>query len=286
MAAAPRVCTVLIGRRRIRENCVLPSNLMVGGSDCGTAQGVALVVPCFNEAARLDVRRFRSYLAEEQATRLIFVDDGSTDETACVLKQLADGYPDRITILGSRPNRGKAEAVRLGLNHALHAFELEVAGYWDADLATPLESANRFVCVLNERPGIEMVFGSRVKLLGRYVERRPARHYLGRVFATVVSQMLHLPIYDTQCGAKLFRVTPVFRQVLEQAFLSKWVFDVEIIARFMKLYGNDPKRLEEIIYEYPLEAWVDIPGSKVRPKDFLTAFQDLVRIKRRYLSGN
>jgi len=155
---------------------ILPSNLMTVGADCLTEQRVALVVPCFNEAARLNVGRFQRYLAEEKKPRIIFVDDGSTDQTARVLEQLAKGYRDRITILESRVNRGKAEAVRLGLNHAFQSTELEIAGYWDADLATPLESVNRFLCILKQRPEIEMVFGSRVKLLGRYVERRPARH--------------------------------------------------------------------------------------------------------------
>jgi glycosyltransferase involved in cell wall biosynthesis len=244
---------------------------------------VSLVIPCYNEALRLDVQQFREYLARNSQTRLVFVDDGSTDATVAVLEQLRTGYEDCAEILRCGKNKGKAQAVRLGVTYALDNFQQEIVGYWDADLATPLEAGGCFLGVLDCRPKIEMVFGSRVKLLGRHVQRRAARHYLGRVFATVVSQMLRLPIYDTQCGAKLFRVTSKTRQVFAEPFLSKWVFDVEIIARYLNLYRNDPKHLEQIIYEYPLETWVDIPGSKVRPKDFLKALQDLFRIKRKYL---
>jgi dolichyl-phosphate beta-glucosyltransferase len=244
---------------------------------------VSLVVPCYNEALRLDIERFRQYLAGNVQSRILFVDDGSTDGTHRVLEQVRSGHEHCAEILRCGTNKGKAEAVRLGLTDALDNFQQEIVGYWDADLATPLESVSQFLTVLDSRPEIEMVFGSRVKLLGRYVERRAMRHYLGRVFATVVSQMLRLPIYDTQCGAKLFRVTPRTRQIFADPFLSKWVFDVEIIARYLKLYGNDPKQLEQIIYEYPLETWVDIPGSKVRPTDFFIALQDLFRIGRKYL---
>lgn len=244
---------------------------------------VSLVVPCYNEALRLDVRQFRQYLAGNDQTRILFVDDGSTDRTLSVLEQLREGYEDCAEILRCGKNKGKAQAVWFGLTHALDSFQQEIVGYWDADLATPLNAVGSFSRILDSRPQIEMVFGSRVKLLGRYVQRRATRHYLGRVFATVVSHMLRLPIYDTQCGAKLFRVTPKTRQVFGEPFLSKWVFDVEIIARYLKLYGSDQKQLEQIIYEYPLETWVDIPGSKVRPEDFLKALQDLFRIKRKYL---
>jgi dolichyl-phosphate beta-glucosyltransferase len=244
---------------------------------------VSLVVPCYNEALRLDVQRFRQYLAGNTQSRILFVDDGSTDDTQRVLEQVKSGHEHCAEILRCAQNQGKAEAVRLGLTYVLDSFQQEIVGYWDADLATPLESVSRFLTILDTRPEIEMVFGSRVKLLGRYVERRAMRHYLGRVFATLVSQMLRLPIYDTQCGAKLFRVIPGIRQIFAEPFLSKWVFDVEIIARYLKLNGNDPKRLEQIIYEYPLESWIDIPGSKVRPTDFFIALQDLFRIKRKYL---
>jgi dolichyl-phosphate beta-glucosyltransferase len=245
---------------------------------------VSLIVPCYNEANRLRVERFREFLEKPGAARILFVDDGSTDATVAVLQRLCSGLEHRAQILRSKENGGKAQAVRLGLLHALQTFEPEVIGYWDADLATPLESVGRFLDVLEHHPAIDMVFGARVQLLGRSVLRKQTRHYLGRIFATVVSRVLRLPIYDTQCGAKLFRVTPETVQVLEEPFLSKWVFDVEILARYLKLYGKNSARLEHSIYEYPLENWEDIEGSKVRLHDFITAFTDVVRIRRKYLA--
>lgn len=243
-----------------------------------------LIVPCYNEAARLDVPRFSEWLASESHVRMVFVDDGSRDKTMEVLNRLHAHFEGCTTVLQMKANGGKAEAVRFGVNEAIAQFQPEIVGFWDADLATPLEEIEEFLRIFDQNPRVEMVFGSRVKLLGRNVVRLPQRHYLGRIFATVVSYLLRMPIYDTQCGAKMFRVTPELRKAFEQPFRSRWVFDVEIMARFIQQFGGDPHRLERIIYEYPLQTWVDVAGSKVRPKDFLTAFMDVVRIKRRYLS--
>ncbi|HEX3685163.1 MAG TPA: glycosyltransferase [Bryobacteraceae bacterium] len=249
-----------------------------GANDC-----VCLVIPCYNEASRLNIQGFRTFLASGSATRLLFVDDGSRDATHIVLEQLRHGYERCTEILRCNQNRGKAEAVRRGMLHVLDNYDTPLVGFWDADLATPLGTVAAFQRVLAEGPRLEMVFGSRVKLLGRQVERRAVRHYLGRIFATAVSVMLQLPIYDTQCGAKLFRVTRELRDVFSKPFISKWVFDVEILARYLQLYDGNTKRLEEAIYEYPLEAWIDVAGSKVRGKDFFTALIDIARIKLRYL---
>src|SRR5437868_13976704 len=101
---------------------------------------VSLVIPCYNEALRLDVQQFREYLARNSQTRLVFVDDGSTDATVAVLEQLRTGYEDCAEILRCGKNKGKAQAVRLGVTYALDNFQQEIVGYWDADLATPLEA--------------------------------------------------------------------------------------------------------------------------------------------------
>lgn len=256
---------------------------MPSGTDFLKSFRLCLIVPCYNEAHRLRTERFRDFLAGNRDKRILFVDDGSHDNTLDVLRQICLGYEDRAGILARNRNEGKAEAVRAGITHALHTSDQAIIGYWDADLATPLDSVQRFLNVFADYPRIEMVFGSRVKLLGRRIERKEMRHYLGRTFATVVSVMLRLPIYDTQCGAKLFRVDDKLAKVFAAPFLSKWVFDVEIIARYLDLHGRNSRHLEEAIYEYPLEVWVDVEGSKVLPKDFFRAFIDILKIKRKYL---
>ena len=246
--------------------------------------GTVIVVPCYNEAARLRVSDFAAYASASPDIALLFVDDGSRDATWDVLQELERQAGPSVHLLRKSPNGGKAEAVRDGMNYALDRLAPEVVGFWDADLATPLDAIQDLRCILLRQPEIEMVFGSRVRLLGRRIERRPARHYLGRLFATVVSNVLRLPIYDTQCGAKLFRATPELRQVLHDPFVSRWVFDVEMIARFLRLAGGDSRRVAPRIYEFPLHVWEDVAGSKVRPADFLKAFRDVVRIRRRYLA--
>ena len=114
--------------------------------------------------------------------------------------------------------------------------------------------------------------GSRVKLLGRKIDRRRSRHYLGRIFATAVSTVLGLDVYDTQCGAKLFRVTPFIRALFEHPFLSRWIFDVEIIARLIQAKrGKNLPQADRVIYEFPLMEWRDVQGSKLGYGDFVRA---------------
>jgi glycosyltransferase involved in cell wall biosynthesis len=244
---------------------------------------IALIVPCYNEAARLDIQAFRTFAAQTPDVLLLFVDDGSLDKTLDILETVREGNEANVGILPCPANGGKSEAVRLGILHALDHFAPRIVGFWDADLATPLNAVTQLARVLDEKPAIEMVFGARVKLLGREVERRAIRHYPGRVFATVVSLLLQLKIYDTQCGAKLFRVGPHIREIFEDPFLSKWIFDVEILARYMQRLKLSPADLSARIYEYPLEKWTDIAGSKLHPSDFLKSFVDLGRIYRCYL---
>ena len=243
---------------------------------------VSIVIPCYNEEKRFRCDHTARFLEKNDHISLILVNDGSTDGTAAILESLARKFPDRCRLIHLEKNRGKAEAVRHGL---LQAFSgpVKYAGYWDADFSTPLPVINDFARILDIRPDLYMVIGSRVLLLGRSIERSPFRHYLGRVFATAASMLLDLKVYDTQCGAKLFRVCPEIRRLFEPEFMTRWVFDVEIIARWIK--NQQQLRLppaEEVIYEYALKEWRHVKGSKIGLGDAFSILSDLITIYRQY----
>jgi glycosyltransferase involved in cell wall biosynthesis len=205
---------------------------------------VIIVVPCYNEADRLKPDVFAEFLNTHSDIGFLFVDDGSTDATGRILRGLASDWPKRCSVWALPENAGKAEAVRQGVGRA---FERKAAyvGYWDADLSTPLREIASMRELFEGQPGVEMVFGSRVQLLGREIRRNPVRHYLGRVFATVISLMLGIPVYDTQCGAKLFRTSPTVRDLFAEPFVAKWVFDVEIIARLIAASGSEGRHRQQ-----------------------------------------
>jgi dolichyl-phosphate beta-glucosyltransferase len=244
---------------------------------------VRVVVPCYNEAKRLRADEFAAYCARVPDVDFLFVNDGSTDDTLVVLRALEARLAGRASVLDQQPNRGKAEAVRQGMRAAFKG-DAQLVGYWDADLATPLEEIGRFRAVLATHPGVAWVLGARVQLLGRMVQRRPVRHYLGRVFATTVSVFLGLPVYDTQCGAKLMRNDPALAALFEEPFSVNWTFDVELLARWIAARGRSAAKAS--LYELPLERWEDVAGSKVKPGDFFVAFGEVARMWSRYGRGS
>jgi dolichyl-phosphate beta-glucosyltransferase len=239
----------------------------------------AIVIPCYNEAKRLDFDEFEQFAAVAPEVFLLFVDDGSTDDTQDVLDELASRLFGRAQVLSLALNTGKAEAVRRGVNQLLDRKPAYV-GFWDADLATPLGVIRDFSAHLDAQPQIEMMMGARVQLLGRRIERSALRHYAGRVAATAISTVLGLRVYDTQCGAKLFR-SAMARELFREPFQSSWIFDAEIIARLIA--ASSRRRASEAIYEYPLHEWRDVRGSKIGPGDYLRAALDLRRIYWRYV---
>jgi dolichyl-phosphate beta-glucosyltransferase len=240
-----------------------------------------VVVPCYNEARRLNTRAFSQFRANGHWVEFLFVNDGSSDGTLETLQQLQCASPDTVRVRDQQPNRGKAEAVRAGMLEALSA-DVDYVGFWDADLATPLNALPRFLTVLDEHPAIDVVLGSRVKLLGRVIQRHAWRHYLGRVFATLVSELLRLPVYDTQCGAKMFRATHALRTALDRPFRTSWLFDVEILARLIAANPEGTAAVAERLYELPLDEWRDVPGSKLTRAAYVRAATSVLALYREY----
>jgi glycosyltransferase involved in cell wall biosynthesis len=245
-----------------------------------TAPALVLVVPCCNEAGRLRTPVFLDFVARRPFVRLLFVDDGSVDGTMAVLERLAQEAPAGIRAMRLPMNQGKAEAVRRGLLEAMEENPALV-GFWDADLATPLSAIDDFLNVAAKLQGVDLFLGSRVLLLGRDIRRKARRHYLGRVFATAASLALNLPVYDTQCGAKVFRANEALRRVLGEPFRSRWVFDVEILARYLALPVEDggASRASRI-YELTVPAWHDVPGSKLKTWDVIRSIGELAAVWR------
>jgi glycosyltransferase involved in cell wall biosynthesis len=208
------------------------------------------------------------------------VDDGSTDATRSLLEQIRAQRPETI-VVAYDDNAGKAEAVRRGIVRALEAH-VPFVGYWDADLATPLDEIPRFVGVLRRRPLARCVMGARVQLLGRRIRRHAWRHYAGRLFAMAASLTLNLPVYDTQCGAKLLRATRELDAAVSTPFLTSWIFDVELIARLRAGYRADGRHWNDVFYELPLRRWDDVQGSKLRIKHLVRVVLDLQRIWNTY----
>ena len=244
---------------------------------------VTIVVPAYNEAERLDPASYLRFAAERNWLRFLFVDDGSRDDSRDVFAKMERESPTQVEVLSLAENQGKAEAVRRGLLLALEA-KPDFVGFWDADLATPLGEIDGFVARFDSDPELEMVLGSRVRLLGTKIERDPARHYLGRVAATLASAILGLAVYDTQCGAKLFRCSETLRSILAEPFLTRWMFDIEILARWLKLRGADEGQAARFLREAPVASWNDVAGSRLKLFDFAQVPLDLWKIHRRYRS--
>jgi dolichyl-phosphate beta-glucosyltransferase len=233
---------------------------------------VCLIVPCFNEAKRLDVAQFEA-ATREHPLWFVFVDDGSTDATSDLIRS---HLGDRLWLVALDHNCGKAEAVRQGMLRAASLpfyGRMDWLGFWDADLSTPLSELPRF---LESRAGLapeaDAVFGSRVSRVGGHIRRRAGRYLLGRIFAAVATLLLDTQIGDPQCGAKILRKRLV-AACFGRPFVSRWLFDLEILLRLG----------DATVIEHPLGVWNEVAGGQFRvlPNVWRTLI-DLWRIRTTY----
>jgi len=260
-----------------------------------------LVIPCYNESERLDTKAFLSELSNNIDLSLIFVNDGSKDATHDVLRDLysnsSDDVRSRIHILHYIQNQGKATAVQRGLlwANALSnntpapsfvadceilsngAIDATYFGFWDADLATPFSELHWFFHLAKDT-NPDIIMGSRVARLGSKIERTVFRHYSGRLFATFISQGLGWKVHDTQCGAKIFKghLIPI---CFDQPFKTSWLFDVEMLLRMKKHYGENAT---DLILEAPIRTWNDVKGSKIGWADFIKVPYQIWKVFRDY----
>ena len=212
----------------------------------------SVVIPCFNEAARIGstIRASLDYLVSvSPESELIVVNDGSTDATSTIARESLVGAKIETRLLENFPNRGKGAAVRKGLL----AAQRPIALFFDADLSTPFEETPKVIGPIAD-DDVDLAFGSRGLDRSLIGHRQPwRRETAGRIFNLLVRIATGLPFWDTQCGFKAFRLE-VCRPILEVARIEGFAFDVELLY----LAQRAGMRLREI----PVR-WNHREGSKV-----------------------
>ena len=234
---------------------------------------ITIIIPFYNEVERINLENFHQIFDGFPRYNFLLVDDGSSDRTIEILEELQSKFSN-VEVLKLDRNVGKAEAIRSAV---LSLSDADFISYFDADLATPFSELDKLIQFSVQHPNYKMVMGARIKLIGNGVKRSLKRHYFGRIFATIVSQfVLKVAVYDTQCGAKVIDFQTA-KEIFEKPFISKWLFDVELLKRLQKFHN-----LKEVVKEIPLEKWEEIGNSKIKVVDFLRIPFQLFQIYRKY----
>lgn len=243
---------------------------------------ILLVVPCFNEENRFNSNYFKELLNHSNL-RILFVNDGSTDQTQYVIENFVDISEGKASLLNLPRNIGKANAVRGGFLSAFNSNFSRI-GFLDADGAFPSEIVLGALHLIGtENFNLNSLWFSRVKLAGSKIERNWMRHYVGRIIATIATYGIPNCPYDTQAGFKLFVNDEDTKKIWEKPFTTKWLFDIEIILRL------DELNLSDAIREIPVQAWRDVKGSKINAMTAISILIEMLKIlklKRSYLKDH
>lgn len=233
---------------------------------------VSIVVPAFNEAARIggSIQKIDAFVRQSpHSFEVIVVDDGSVDETADVVARCRT---KELRLVRNHENHGKGYTVRQGVLAATGRYVL----FTDADLSAPIEELNKLLDIARNE-GADVVIGSRA-VDRSYIDKHQSRlrETGGIVFNLMVRLLLGLRLHDTQCGFKLFD-RQKSRRIFEKQTTFGFGFDPELLF-LAKRYGLT-------IRETPVR-WSHVEGSKVRfLSDGLRMFLDLVRIRWNAIIG-
>jgi dolichyl-phosphate beta-glucosyltransferase len=237
----------------------------------GTATAdLDVVIPAYNESTRLPetLRETVRFLADVPwRSRVIVVDNGSVDGTAAAAAQAAlevgpVGSRVVVDVIGcSRP--GKGAAVRRGIL----AGRAPLVGFFDADLATPLDTLPTAIAAL--RGGAAAAIASRHVPGASFVETQPLTRRLGGQVFRTLSGALVSGIADTQCGFKFFQ-RPAVTAALVRTRTTGFAFDVEMLHRIQRDGGE--------IVELPV-AWTDRAGSTFHPvRDGIASYKAVLAL--------
>jgi len=231
---------------------------------------LSMVIPAYNEEKRLppslrDIGTFFSRFPWPYET-LVMVEK-STDNTMQRALEAAKPFP-QIQVIDNQVKRGKGYAVRSGMLRARG----ENVFFMDADLSTPLSEVISFLAVLESKPDVDILIGSRQHPKSKIMKRQnPVREKMGQTFNRFVVTLALKGIKDTQCGFKAFRAKAC-HEIFKRQKLDGFSFDVEVL-----LLAN---AMGFKVEEMPVQ-WINSPDSKVHMvRDSLKMLKDLSKVRR------
>jgi dolichyl-phosphate beta-glucosyltransferase len=236
-------------------------------------QKVAIIIPCYNEAKRLDFINIEQLLLDSDMD-IFFANDGSKDNTVEVINSIIEKHQDRCVLINFPENSGKANTIFKAINQINQKDKYDFIGYFDADFSTPACEIIRLVEELNKQK-CQFLLGSRILLLNSGIKRKYHRHIIGRIIITLINLKFKLGIYDTQCGSKLFSKS-IIPKTFNKPFYTSWLFDVEIFIRLKK------QDLLKYGMEIPIYNWKDVDGSKLGWRTGFKIILQVIQIIKKY----
>lgn len=236
---------------------------------------ISFVIPVYNEEKRIG-KTIKALLggvsfAGLKLEKLIFVDDGSKDQTVSKIKdqrsKIEKILKTKIKIISYSKNRGKGYAIKQGMLASNSDYTL----MFDADMSTNIGEFKKFMPFINKN--VDVIIGTRKNGRSTVIKHQPLyRELLGRGFTLLSNVILNTWVTDFTCGFKAFSKFAKTR-IFENTVIDRWSYDAEILYL--------AKQINLSIQEVPV-VWKNDPRTKVNLiKDLPETLTDLIKIRLR-----
>jgi dolichyl-phosphate beta-glucosyltransferase len=234
----------------------------------------SIVIPAYNEAKRIphtldEVLAFIE--AQSWDAEVIVVNDGSTDDTAAVVRGFCAQHP-AVFLIDNPVNCGKGQAIRDGVERASG----DVILFTDADNSTPIEDVEKLLPALED--GADIAIGSRWVDPKLQAQPQPwYRRLNGRLYNLLLRSILGMDFKDTQNGFKAY-TRRAAKTIFALQKIAGWGFDAETL--YLARHFGFTVREIPVGYIYYAE------GSKIHPyRDGARMVTELLKVKWYGLTG-
>ena len=235
-------------------------------------RSISIIFPCYNEADRLkytfkDIQKFQKKKITNNF-ELIFVNDGSSDNTFQILKKYKKENAKlnkRIKIISYQNNKGKGYALKKGVRIAKFDWILTL----DTDISVSITQLSEWIKHKKIKKEKFIYFGSR-NLADSNIKFKIYRKLIGLIFIKIIKIFFNIDLSDTQCGFKLYN-KDIARKLFSNLKILDFTHDIEIVLK--------SKKKGYRIKELPVN-WIHKEGSKISVfKDSLKMLISLLKIK-------